>query len=165
MMNESDLCGSALGPDWMMNLDIKGNNHNSKKTIKIEYKCEVKQIMNFNDYQLIMNERGEEILDDDKFWPIYVELTNSKIYGCDFIISATGITPSIDAFIKNNKFEVAVDGGLKVNDKMETNIQNIYAAGDVCTADWKAAPFWFQMVLINHLINQVLTVFEFRLFF
>lgn len=30
---------------------------------------------------------------------------------------------------------------------MQTNIDNIYAAGDVCTVDWPLAPHWFQMRL------------------
>lgn len=27
-------------------------------------------------------------------WPVYVELTNDAIIGCDFIISATGVIPN-----------------------------------------------------------------------
>lgn len=30
---------------------------------------------------------------------------------------------------------------------METNIQDVYAAGDVCCASWNLAPHWFQMRL------------------
>lgn len=45
------------------------------------------------------------------------------------------------------KFEIGEDGGLKVNDKMETNIADVYAAGDSCTAGWQWAPHWFQMRL------------------
>ena len=36
-------------------------------------------------------------------WPVYVELTNNKTYGCDLIISATGVIPSVEMFTKNNK--------------------------------------------------------------
>ena len=36
-------------------------------------------------------------------WPVYVELTNNKIYGCDFVISATGVVPAVEVFTKNNK--------------------------------------------------------------
>lgn len=39
------------------------------------------------------------------------------------------------------------DGGLKVNDKMETSIKDVYAAGDACSAAWEIAPHWFQMKL------------------
>jgi hypothetical protein len=80
-------------------------------------------------------------------WPVYVELTNNKIYGCDFIISATGVRPAVDTFTKNNKFDIAEDGGLKVNDKLETSVKDIYATGDACTASWDFAPHWFQMRL------------------
>ena len=34
-----------------------------------------------------------------------------------------------------------------MNDKMQTNIHDIYAAGDSCTASWSLAPHWFQMRL------------------
>ena len=27
-------------------------------------------------------------------WPLYVKLTNGKVYGCDFIVSATGVIPN-----------------------------------------------------------------------
>ena len=27
-------------------------------------------------------------------WPVYVKLTNGKVYGCDFIVSATGVIPN-----------------------------------------------------------------------
>lgn len=29
-------------------------------------------------------------------WPYYVQLSNGKVYGCDFIVSATGVTPNIE---------------------------------------------------------------------
>ena len=41
------------------------------------------------------------------------------------------------------------DGGLKVNERMETSIESIYACGDACTAGWKPSPHWFQMRLWN----------------
>lgn len=34
-----------------------------------------------------------------------------------------------------------------MNDKMETSIQDVYAAGDSCTAGWKWSQHWFQMRL------------------
>ena len=43
------------------------------------------------------------------------------------------------------QFDIAEDGGILVNDKMETSIGNVYAAGDVCTASWKPAPHWLQV--------------------
>lgn len=34
-----------------------------------------------------------------------------------------------------------------MNDKMETSIKDVYAAGDSCTAGWQWAKHWFQMRL------------------
>ena len=31
-------------------------------------------------------------------WPVYVKLTNGIIYGCDVIVSATGVVPSTATF-------------------------------------------------------------------
>ena len=43
------------------------------------------------------------------------------------------------------KFLLAADGGICVNDQMETNVANVFAAGDVCTASWPHAPHWIQV--------------------
>ena len=39
------------------------------------------------------------ILVSDK-WPVFVELTNGKVYGCDFIVSATGVIPNTTHIIQ-----------------------------------------------------------------
>lgn len=41
-------------------------------------------------------------------WPVYVELTNGKIYGCDFIVSATGVVPNIKPFIDGNNVSILI---------------------------------------------------------
>lgn len=123
--------GAALGPDWHMNCRLSvGERKNTKVTM--EYKCEVKNISS--------PERTNE-------WPVYVELTNGKIYGCDLIISATGVTPSIPQIHGANPVEMAEDGGIKVDWKMQTSVPGIFAAGDVCSASWDQAHHWFQMRL------------------
>ena len=43
------------------------------------------------------------------------------------------------------QFEVADDGGLKVDDKLQTSIPDIYAAGDACTASWDMSELWLQV--------------------
>lgn len=35
-------------------------------------------------------------------WPVYVKLTNGKTYGCDFIVSATGVVPNAEPFLPGN---------------------------------------------------------------
>ena len=34
---------------------------------------------------------------------MYVELTNETVYGCDFIVSATGIIPNSEIFLNGNE--------------------------------------------------------------
>lgn len=118
--------GAALGPDWHCGA-MFGNCDNKK--VVIEYKTEIKCISKNNDDLVI------------------VELTNGKVYECDFIVSATGVIPNSKLEIKGGRtFDTADDGGIKVNWKMETNLPDVFAAGDVCTVDW-TSEHWFQMRL------------------
>lgn len=116
--------GAALGPDWHYG-EMFGSCNG--KTVTIEYKTEIKSI----------------IKDDS----VKVELTNGKVYECDFVVSATGVVPNSNLKIRDDKhFKIANDGGIKVDWKMETNLPDIFAAGDVCTVDW-TSDHWFQMRL------------------
>lgn len=131
--------GAALGPDWHSKYNLQGALKTNSK-VTLEYKCEVEAVIGPEE----LNRNSEE----ERKWPVYVKLTNGKVYGCDFVISATGVIPSSGFVLEDdNKFENSADGGIKVNWKMETNITDIYAAGDVCSASWEQAPHWFQMRL------------------
>lgn len=63
------------------------------------------------------------------------------------VISATGVTANSEIFTRNNSFSVGAEDGLLVDNEMRTNIEHIYAAGDVCAANWQLAAHWFQMRL------------------
>lgn len=116
--------GAALGPDWHCGA-MYGNRDG--KNVIIEYKTEIKNISKDN--------------------LVKVELTNGKIYECDFVVSATGVIPNNNLEIRDGgNFDIADDYGIKVNWKMETNLPDIFAAGDVCTVDW-TSEHWFQMRL------------------
>ncbi|KAL1123705.1 hypothetical protein AAG570_001478 [Ranatra chinensis] len=119
--------GAALGPDWHSKVNLHGPLEDSG--ITVEYCCEVLEIR---------ETPGKE-------WPVEVELTNKKVYGVDFIISATGVVPNVE--IPGAKFEKMDDGGIKVDWKLETSIGGIFAAGDACSAGWDLAAHWFQMRL------------------
>ncbi|XP_067001513.2 pyridine nucleotide-disulfide oxidoreductase domain-containing protein 1 [Anabrus simplex] len=127
--------GAALGPDWHANINLSRTQSNKSK-VSIEYECEVKKVLDSKD----MHSIGED-------WPVYAELTNGKIVGCDFIVSATGVIPNSSMFVDGNDLELSADGGIKVNWLMETSVQDVFAAGDVCTASWEHARHWFQMRL------------------
>ncbi|MGL6105824.1 NAD(P)/FAD-dependent oxidoreductase [Romboutsia sp.] len=57
-----------------------------------------------------------------------IKLENDILVECDMIIVATGVSPSVE-FVNNTKIEC--DRGIVINDKCETTVENIYAAGDV----------------------------------
>lgn len=127
--------GCALGPDWHSGLQLTGRN--TKKHLSIEYQTEVR---------LVSNATSSSVPSE---WPVYVELTNGKVYGCDLVVSATGVTPSVPVVQSHDSavFELAEDGGILVNERMETSIDDVYAAGDVCTINWDVPLHWFQMRL------------------
>lgn len=160
MKLEESVYGSALGPDWSFNIPIKGASEviyknfitvlkhwekhwifKSTRQVTIEYNCEIKRVLYRKEY---LAEFPDSTEGD---FPVYVELKNNKILGCDLVVSATGVVPAVDLFTRDNNFDIASDGGLKVNDKMETSIKDVYVVGDACTASWDLAPHWFQMRL------------------
>ncbi|XP_076246574.1 pyridine nucleotide-disulfide oxidoreductase domain 1 [Calliopsis andreniformis] len=128
--------GPALGPDWHNNFDITGTALKSAK-VQVEYECEVAKILNAME---------QKEFDSTEEWPVYVELTNGKIIGCDFIVSATGVIPNSN-IVGLEDLKKGEDGGFLVDWKLETSEQDIYAAGDVCSAGWPLAKHWFQMRL------------------
>lgn len=131
--NEEDFkrSGAALGPDWYKNLVISGaNSPEVSPSIKIHYECEID---------------GLEVLDNQEF-PIQVILTNGEKITCDLVISATGVHPRSNVSTRG-ALEKSEDGGIQVNEYMQTSLQDIYAAGDVCNANWSFAKHWFQMKL------------------
>ncbi|XP_036745162.2 pyridine nucleotide-disulfide oxidoreductase domain-containing protein 1 isoform X2 [Manis pentadactyla] len=145
--------GSALGPDWHEGLNLKGTKQFSHK-IHIETMCEVKKIYRQEEFRISKksltfprDHHNPSVTTEKEVWPVYVELTNGKVYGCDFIVSATGVTPNIEPFLCGNNFALGEDGGLKVDDHMHTSLSDIYAAGDICTASWQPSRVWQQMRL------------------
>jgi pyruvate/2-oxoglutarate dehydrogenase complex dihydrolipoamide dehydrogenase (E3) component len=142
--------GSALGPDWHTGF-VKSGMAKRNKRIDIQYQCEVKRVLRrqeFDESELtetrVFNHDTES-----KARNIYVELTNGKVIGCDFLISATGVIPNSDTIqIEGDEsLDLADDGGIVVNENMETSIPDIFAAGDVCHAAFQTSKHWFQMRL------------------
>ncbi|XP_057711951.1 pyridine nucleotide-disulfide oxidoreductase domain-containing protein 1 isoform X2 [Corythoichthys intestinalis] len=136
--------GSALGPDWHRGLVLKGAEQASRR-VSVEYQCEVETI--FTSEEMLNSQLETYTLDTEGKWPVYVKLTNGKTFGCDFVVSATGVTPNTEPFLHGNNFTLAEDGGLRVDDHMVTSEPDVYAAGDVCTAGWEHSELWQQMRL------------------
>lgn len=60
--------------------------------------------------------------------PLRAKLSNGEVLEVDLVISATGVKPNLD-FLEGSGLQV--DQGLLVNDHMQTNVADVYAAGDV----------------------------------
>ena len=58
-----------------------------------------------------------------------VKLDNGEVLDADLVISATGVAANIQ-FLDGSGLET--DEGVLVNDRLQSNIPDIYAAGDVC---------------------------------
>lgn len=56
-------------------------------------------------------------------------LSNKNILDADLVIMATGVRPNV-ALAKNIGVKLGVTGAIEVNNRMETYIKDIYAAGD-----------------------------------
>lgn len=125
--------GAALGPDWHTLFILTGKNEDLPEAVRIHYQNGIKDIT--------INP-----LCEDQF-PVQVTLQNNEVLECDFVVSATGVVPCLSFNMSGEQFRFGPDGGIFVNELMETSIQNIYAAGDVCFAGWNLAPHWFQMRL------------------
>ncbi|MBS1160703.1 MAG: FAD-dependent oxidoreductase [Proteobacteria bacterium] len=63
--------------------------------------------------------------------PLRVTLTTGQHHDCDLLIVAAGVVPNV-AFLEETPIHVAK--GILVDDRMQTSVAGIYAAGDVAEA-------------------------------
>ncbi len=63
--------------------------------------------------------------------PLAVTLSDGEVVQCDLVIVAAGVAPNI-GFLANTGVNVAK--GILVDNRMQTSVANIYAAGDVAEA-------------------------------
>ncbi|XP_017056726.1 pyridine nucleotide-disulfide oxidoreductase domain-containing protein 1 isoform X2 [Drosophila ficusphila] len=126
--------GAALGPDWHSSFDLSGaSGAGDRRLPKIYYKSHIDW------HQELPNGAGLRI-------QLGHEDGSSEQLNCDFIVSATGVLPRHD-YSSDSPLKYSEDGGISVDEMMRTNLEDVYAAGDVCTASWSPAMHWFQMRL------------------
>jgi len=66
---------------------------------------------------------------DEKEDKLEVSLSNGERIIADFVIAAAGIVPDTD-FLKGSGIELGPKGHIIVNERMQTNVENVYAVGD-----------------------------------
>ncbi len=76
--------------------------------------------------ELRLSEKVEAIEGKDKVEKV---VTDKGEYRADIVVLATGVKPNVE-LAKQLGVEIGETGAIKTNAKMETNVENVYAAGD-----------------------------------
>jgi len=93
-----------------------------------------------NGIELILGEDVTEVIGNGDIKA--VKLTSGKAIGVSLVIVGKGVEPNID-LVKDT--EIKFNEGIIANNLLQTNIPNIYTAGDVCES--------FDLTLDKHSIN------------
>lgn len=75
-----------------------------------------------------------------------IKLSKNIILDVDMVLFSIGIKPNIN-LLKNT--DISVNRGVIVNDKMETNIPNVYACGDICEFHGRVYGNWPASILMG----------------
>ena len=101
------------------------------KIIDTEMSLIVKQELENNGIKIILGERVEKILGNQKFHGV---VTNKgKTILSDFLVLGTGVKPNSE-IASDAGIKLGINSAIKVDRYMQTNISNIFAAGDCATA-------------------------------
>lgn len=73
--------------------------------------------------------RAEKVIVDDNNNPVSIKLNTGEEVSCELIIACTGVRANIE-FLKDSGIECD-KFGLIINSKGETNIKDVYGAGDI----------------------------------
>lgn len=87
----------------------------------------------------IKNANTKELVGTDQLEGILLE--NGEIIPADLVIISTGVKPNID-FVKDT--DIQVNRAIVVNEKMETSVAGIYAAGDCAEFDNINFALWIE---------------------
>ncbi len=88
--------------------------------------------------EILCNSAAENILSEDGV-VTGVKCSSGLEHACDLLIFSIGAYPNMD-LVKGT--DIATDHGIIVDDHMETNIRNIYAAGDVAQNEYNSSGIW-----------------------
>ena len=145
-------------PLWMDHTHTYNDNNNDNKTDIKDDNEDVKVThddtkINSNELIVQMNCDIESILEIENKQlnkkQLRITLTNKEQYTIDYMLCAMGIKPNT-GFCDPTEFKLNDHNALIVNEYMETNIPDIYAAGDCCHVklnDENKDNNWFQMNL------------------
>uniref|UniRef100_A0A914I2D3 Pyridine nucleotide-disulfide oxidoreductase domain-containing protein 1 n=1 Tax=Globodera rostochiensis TaxID=31243 RepID=A0A914I2D3_GLORO len=133
-------CGTALGPHWLAKLAQAHPDEQLARKVHV-----------IGDVELVgLSEQRPPIGSDQcnlpahflstlTDWQLWARLSDGRRLGCDLIIDASGVVPNSQLWKRNcPDLSIAEDCGILVNEQMMTNVEDVFAAGDVCTPSWGA---------------------------
>ena len=81
-------------------------------------------------FDILLNENVVEFVgDENKFYG--AKLSSGQFIDGDFAVLATGIIPNSEIALEAG-IEIGITKAIKVNERMETSVKDIYACGDCC---------------------------------
>jgi NADPH-dependent 2,4-dienoyl-CoA reductase/sulfur reductase-like enzyme len=101
-------------------------------TMESEISKIVEDELGKNDVTLLKSTQVEEFKGENGYVKKAV-LNNGETIDCDMAVVATGVRPN-SGIAKEAEIELGSKGAIRVNERMETNAPNIYAAGDCAEA-------------------------------
>ena len=87
--------------------------------------------------EIVLNAQSDEVLGEDKVAGL--KLKDGRNVDCNLIIISAGITPRIELA---KEAGIAVNKGIIVNERLETNIKGIYTAGDCAEFQGRIYGLW-----------------------
>ncbi len=87
--------------------------------------------------KIVLNAQSDEVLGEDKVAGL--KLKDGRNIDCNLIIISAGITPRIELA---KEAGITVNKGIIVNERFETNIKGIYAAGDCAEFQGRIYGLW-----------------------
>ncbi len=75
---------------------------------------------------IFTDEKVVSITNDDR---LNVKTESGLILNCDFVVVCVGVSPNVEV-AKKSGIELGITGAIKVNSSMQTNFEDIFAAGD-----------------------------------
>ncbi|AEE96888.1 NAD(P)/FAD-dependent oxidoreductase [Mahella australiensis] len=103
----------------------------------------VQEVLEEHGINIILNNTVTEVIGDDRASGVI--LKNGDSIECDMIITAIGVRPNTDVVANT---DISINRGIKVDDHMCSDINDVYAAGDVAEAydivyeDQRVTPIW-----------------------
>ena len=96
----------------------------------------LKEKMEAAGVEVLLNASIDEIIGEREVEGIRI---GNEAISCDSVLYSIGVIPNIDLVGHSS---IATNRGIVVNDKMETNVEHIYAAGDVAEWNGEVAGLW-----------------------